>query len=91
MNIPNRRNKKTRSEPGKRQRDRTKPFSDPINVEMSVAGMTSLRLFSRKGSRPYCSPFHASLHASSDHTSGNAQARLGSASAPLLKLATSRT
>ena len=91
MKRPNSRKRKTRSAPGKRHRDRTKPFSEPMTVEISVAGMTSLRLFFRNGRRPYCSPFHASRHASRLHDSGNAQARLGSASPAPLKLATSST
>ena len=47
MNIPNRKKVKTRLAPGKRHFERTKPFSEPRIVEMTVAGMTSLKLFAR--------------------------------------------
>src|SRR5437667_23100 len=72
----------TTSAPGKRHLESTNPFSEPRNVEMSVAGMTSLKLFARFGERS-C---QAVRQAAIVQTCGNDQAWLGSVSATPFRL-----
>ena len=54
MNIPNRKNAKTKSAPGNRHFERTNPFSEPRMQERIVAGIASLKLFlhARRELRP---------------------------------------
>ena len=49
MNIPNRNSVKTTSEPGKRHFAKTKPLREPSTTEITVAGITSLKLLARFG------------------------------------------
>ena len=61
MNIPKRKNVKTKSAPGKRHFESTNPFSEPSTHERIVAGIASLKLFCMLGE----SCVHACRHASS--------------------------
>src|SRR5262245_57761512 len=87
MNIPNRKSVKTTSDPGNFHRDSTKPLSEPRTVEITVAGIASLKLLARFGD----SCVHASRHASTVQTSGSDQAWLGSVSATPFRLVTTST
>ena len=44
MNMPNRISVNTRSAPGKRQRDSTKPFAAPMTEEITATGMASWKV-----------------------------------------------
>src|SRR6266542_1659399 len=87
MNKPKRKKVKTKSAPGNRHLDRTKPFKEPRIVEIAVAGITSLKLLPKLGDRSV----QAVRQPARVQAWGNVHAWLGSVSAAPLKLVTIRT
>src|ERR1700709_869427 len=70
MNIPNRKSVKSVSAPGKRHRASTKPLTDPMNEEISAAGIASSNVRSRDG----CSEVQAVFHPAVVQCEGSAHA-----------------
>src|SRR5919106_4658404 len=87
MNMPNRTSGKTKSAPGKRHLDSTKPLAAPSSDEITAAG-TVIRTLLRN---PASSFGHTWLNVVSDSESGSCHMRDGLTCARSFKAVTSRT
>src|SRR5919106_2829060 len=87
MNMPNRTSGKTKSAPGKRHLDSTKPLAAPSNDEITAAG-TAIRTLLRK---PASSLGQTRLKVLSDSESGSCHMRDGLTCPRSFKAVTSRT
>src|SRR5438034_11764494 len=87
MNIPNRISVNTTSAPGKRHRDSTNPFAEPISDEMRATGIASSNVRMNDGP----SAVHALVQDAVVHTDGRLHWPLTPISRPDLKLVTIST
>src|SRR5438067_8326058 len=87
MNMPNRISVNTTSAPGKRQRDSTNPFAEPIRDEMTATGIASSNVRMKDGP----SAVHALLHDAVVHSAGRFHCPFTPISRPDLKLVTIST